>query len=97
MVDRLHGFKKHRAGRIHVKCRQCGRKLSNMPRGEYDPPSAVLVETVCEKHDTGCGGPEEFYYGADGAEIPFDFDAIDAALSPEKTENRDIPDADGGL
>lgn len=79
MGELLTGFKKHKEGRIHVRCRQCGRKLSNMHRSEFDPPNAVLVETVCEKHDTGCGGPEEFYYDASGAEIPFDFDAIDAA------------------
>lgn len=77
MSDILHGFKKHRAGRIHVKCRGCGRKLSNMPRSDFDPANAVLVVTVCEKHDTGCGGPEEFYYDAEGKEIVFDDDDID--------------------
>lgn len=82
--DILAGFKKHRAGRIHVLCRQCGRKMSNMPRQAFDEPKAVLVSTVCEKHDTGCGGPEEFYYDADGKEIRFDDADFDATTpSPE--------------
>lgn len=64
------GFRKHRAGRIHVICPACGRKQSNMPRCETvprDPPTATLVGVYCERCSEGCKieGPA-FYRDAEG-------------------------------
>ena len=81
MADRMAGYRKLKAGCIHVRCRACGRKMSNSPRQSFDPPDAVLCETVCEKHDTGCGGPEEFYYRADGTVIDLHDDIDYLALT----------------
>jgi len=66
------GFHPLRAGRIHVYCWLCGRKVSNSVRGEYDPPRAELVQTPCER--CGAGGkdtPETFLDGR-GKEIPWE-------------------------
>ena len=48
------GFKKHRLGYIHLFCPQCGRKMSNVPRWEHDPPQAVLAHIPCEECSQGC-------------------------------------------
>ena len=66
------GFAKLRAGRIHVYCPHCGRKYSNAHRGEYDPPSATLVHTWCDR--CGIGGKEspETFFDARGREIPWE-------------------------
>lgn len=66
---RTTGFRKLRPGRIHVRCYSCGRKMSNMGREEYDPPTAVLIETPCEKCAMGGKDPESFYFDAAGEEI----------------------------
>lgn len=68
------GFRKHRAGRIHVICPTCGRKQSNMPRCDEitpkDPPTATLVGVWCERCSDGCKveGPA-FYRDAEGREL----------------------------
>jgi hypothetical protein len=66
---RTTGFRKLRDGRIHVRCYTCGRKVSNTTRMDYDPPTAVLIETPCEKCSQGCKEPESFYYDATGTEV----------------------------
>lgn len=64
------GFRKHRPGKIHVICPGCGRKQSNMPRVEEDPPTATLVGIHCERCSEGCkiDGPA-FYRDAEGREL----------------------------
>lgn len=63
------GFKPLKAGRIHFRCPQCGRKMSNMKRDAYDPPRAVMTEIACPKHsDQG----EQFWYDAKGEELDAD-------------------------
>ena len=53
------GFAKLRPGRIHLFCPRCHRKLSNMPRDEHDPKTAVLAHVFCER--CGNGGKDEGY------------------------------------
>lgn len=48
------GFAKCRPGRIHIFCPTCHRRLSNAPRTELDPPTAVLVHVWCERCSAGC-------------------------------------------
>jgi len=48
------GFHALKPGRIHVLCPRCGRKFSNVPRAEYDPPTAVLAHIWCERCSAGC-------------------------------------------
>jgi hypothetical protein len=74
---RTTGFRKLRAGRIHVRCYVCGRKMSNMAREEHDPATAVLIETPCERCPVG-KEPETFYYDAAGVEVE-EWGAFDAA------------------
>ena len=56
------GFKAHRAGRIHILCTGCGRKVSNMARTKDDPPGAVLMHLPCENCSEGCkvDGPSRY-------------------------------------
>jgi hypothetical protein len=66
---RTSGFKPLKPGRIHVRCPVCGRKLSNMARGEDDPSSAVLAETWCPRcvgsdYDSGTD-----FFDADGGRV----------------------------
>lgn len=61
----LRGFKKHRPGRIHLLCDMCGRKMSNMPRGEHDPKRAVLLVYPCDKHPE-VNQPDSDYYDDKG-------------------------------
>ena len=64
------GFHHHREGRIHVYCPHCRRKLSNAPRTEGDPSTAVLVAVWCERCSEGCKieGPA-YYLDAEGRAI----------------------------
>lgn len=66
--ERMSGFHRARAGRIHLRCPKCGRKQSNAPRSEYDPKEAALIETLCPKC---CGGDfgEPTYFAPDGREV----------------------------
>lgn len=48
------GYAKLRPGRIHLLCPVCGRKMSNVERDQYDPPSAVLAHVHCERCSQGC-------------------------------------------
>ena len=52
IVDYI-GFRRLRAGRIHLYCPQCGRKQSNARRSEEDPVTATLMEVLCERCDAG--------------------------------------------
>jgi hypothetical protein len=64
------GWKPLRSDRIHVYCPHCGRKMSNMPRADYDPPKAIVVAAVCDKCSMGCkiDGPDA-YYGRNGRRL----------------------------
>jgi hypothetical protein len=66
---RTTGFSKLRNGRIHIRCPKCGRKQSNAFRAEIDPPSAFLVETLCEKCSMGCKDPGLDYFDKDGNSV----------------------------
>ena len=66
---RTTGFKPLRDGRIHVRCPQCGRKQSNAPRDELDPPAATLVEIPCPNCGAGCKIDEGDYYDVRGREV----------------------------
>jgi hypothetical protein len=48
------GYQKLRPGRIHILCQRCGRKQSNAPLWETDPPQATLVRSLCDNCDSGC-------------------------------------------
>lgn len=48
------GFRPLRPGRIHIYCPGCGRKMSNIERTPYDPPTAVLAHVPCERCSAGC-------------------------------------------
>ena len=50
------GFRPHRPCRIHVYCSRCHRKTSNAERGKFDPPTSVIVSTMCDR--CGHGGKE---------------------------------------
>jgi hypothetical protein len=63
------GYHPLRPGRIHLYCHGCGLKRSNAERLEYDPPSAVLADVLCEKCSSGCMEPSTVYRGADGREV----------------------------
>lgn len=65
---RTNGFRKLREGKIHVRCYVCGRKMSNTAREQYDPPTAVLIETPCERCNAG-KEPPTYYYDAAGVEV----------------------------
>lgn len=63
------GYRPLRAGRIHLFCVKCHRKMSNTLRGKFDPKRAELVQTFCDR--CGQGGkdiPETFLDGR-GKEI----------------------------
>jgi hypothetical protein len=46
----LRGYRPLRPGRIHLLCPLCGRKMSNIPRADYDPKQAALCVIPCDKH-----------------------------------------------
>lgn len=62
------GFKKLRAGRIHLFCPACGRKMSNMPRDPGDPPTAVLAHVYCDCQQ-GNKDPGMSFFDAYGREV----------------------------
>lgn len=68
----LSGYRKLKAGRIHLLCPTCGRKQSNMPREDYDPESAAIAEIQCPKCADGPYGGKDaptFYYDAHGKDV----------------------------
>jgi hypothetical protein len=69
------GFRPHRPGRIHLFCPSCGRKVSNMPRFEHDPPTAMLAHIPCERCSVGCkiDGPS-LYLDAEGRRVEWDWE-----------------------
>ena len=69
MELRTKGFHKSKKGMIHLRCFLCGRKMSNMPRNDYDPPDAFLVEVPCENCSQGAKDTPEYYYDVNGKEI----------------------------
>ena len=67
------GFKPLKAGRIHLYCPSCKRKLSNTRRTDYDPPTAVLAHLACERCSEGCKvDGESKYMDARGRSIYFE-------------------------
>lgn len=67
---RTSGFSRLREGRIHMRCPECGRKVSNTQRTEYDLPQAVLVENYCPDCAVGSKDPPITYFDANGVEVP---------------------------
>lgn len=67
----LNGFKKLREGKIHLSCPRCGRKMSNAPRGDYDPPNAVLLVVPCDKYrcSGGCKIEGGDYFDENGKQV----------------------------
>lgn len=67
----LRGYKPLKRGRIHLLCPQCGWKLSNMPRGDHDPPNSVLLVIPCDKNrcSGGCKIEGGDYFDEHGNEI----------------------------
>lgn len=63
------GFQPWRAGRIHIFCPTCHRRLSNAERTQYDPPNAVLVHIWCEKCSSGSKTDIGGYFDRRGKEI----------------------------
>ncbi len=49
------GYAKLRAGRIHIFCPRCHRKMSNVARDKNDPPNAALIHVWCGE-PCGSGG-----------------------------------------
>lgn len=47
------GYEKLKPDRIHLYCPGCGRKMSNMPRADYDPIKAHLCHVHCENCSVG--------------------------------------------
>lgn len=69
-MSRVSGFRPQRPGRIHVRCRGCGRKQSNAQRhSEYDHPTAFLVEDLCDNCDAGCKDVTLDYYDKRGRQL----------------------------
>ena len=83
---RTTGFRKLKSGRIHLRCPDCGLKRSNMPQMEWDPPSAFLVETICDGEcSNGCKDAQFRYFDASGEEYTnCDCNGIDACVRCEK-------------
>jgi hypothetical protein len=63
------GFAQLRAGRIHVWCPSCHRRLSNMERQAEDPPTAELVHCWCDKCSAGCKDTPMYYYDGNGDRV----------------------------
>jgi hypothetical protein len=76
MSDVTKGFAKLKAGCIHLECPACGRKMSNVPRCDWDPPDAVLAVLLCDKSkcSAGCKDSGADYYDANGIELSADPD-----------------------
>jgi hypothetical protein len=72
------GYQPLRPGRIHLYCKGCKRKLSNLPKQEMDPPRAELVQTWCPKCQEGCKDVPEYYLDGDGK--PIDWDECEAHM-----------------
>lgn len=70
-MSKFTGFKKLKENCIHLYCRECGRKKSNVPRWDIDLVGAELIDMICDKcvDDIGAMNPEEFYYKLDGTEV----------------------------
>jgi len=66
------GFASLRKGRIHIFCPSCGRKLSNAPRTEFDPPTAELVHVWCAKCSAGCKTDLGDYFNGRGRRVVCD-------------------------
>jgi hypothetical protein len=66
------GYQRLRPGRIHLFCKGCKRKLSNLPRQEGDPTRAELVQTWCPKCQEGCKDVPEYFLDRRGKLIEWD-------------------------
>lgn len=66
---RTTGFAKLKSGRIHLRCSKCGRKQSNSPRSEFDPPSAYVAEFWCDRCDAGVKDNSPDYFDKNGNRV----------------------------
>lgn len=66
------GYAPLRAGRIHFYCLGCRRKLSNMPRQDYDPPRAELCQSWCPACQEGCKDVPEYFLDRQGKQIAWE-------------------------
>ena len=73
------GYQRLRKGRIHIWCVRCHRKFSNAFKGKYDPPSAELVHTFCER--CGNGGKEAYEVFLNGRGKQISWTAIERHLT----------------
>jgi hypothetical protein len=67
----LKGFHRLRAGKIHLQCPKCRRKMSNIDRCDHDPDTAVLVQIFCERCGAGGKDAESYYFDAQGRELDY--------------------------
>lgn len=68
---RRHGFSVLMKGKIHLRCPECGRKMSNVDREEFDPPDAFLAEILCGEcaDSVGAMEPTTLYFDRQGNEV----------------------------
>jgi hypothetical protein len=68
------GYRPLRAGRIHLWCPECHRKMSNVPRTDVDPPRAALAHVLCPRcADTlGVKDDSASYLDRNGKRVPWD-------------------------
>lgn len=66
----LYGFAKHKVGFAHMRCPDCGRKMSNRaPLTGDEPEGTVLIETPCLECAHKAMEPDERYFDERGREI----------------------------
>lgn len=70
VINTIGRFKPLKPSKIHIKCRRCGKTLSNIDRSDYDPENAVvMVLSYCPSCDKGGEFEETTYYDINGKEI----------------------------
>lgn len=83
------GYSTLRPGRIHVFCPRCHRKFSNAERGKFDPPSAQLVQTHCDRCGQGGKEADETFFDARGRQISWE--AIERHIKRVKKQQEAAP------
>lgn len=79
---RTTGFNKLRPGRIHLRCPRCGRKQSNVERGEHDPESTFLIEVLCDKCGVGYKDECAYHFDAAGNQVHLCDDCLERDAQP---------------